>query len=774
MVDTETHVLEYLDENFRGVEDLKAVNELLDTLQTQQKALGEQILEAKTRVDTTQAESASHARSILEEVDGLSAKRAEYDTHNGRSEEWGGSLERLRELDGSLRNLDVAYGYMSILAKVKSLSNEASLLIATDPRAALIPYASLRSLAKSLHAKNTDADSSTIHLIEYVDASLDALWEEMKMKLSEGFKATLERLGWPTIVAKSMEGYEEKIAAFQVGFEKLLVLQQPDANGNDTSSQSGPLLAFSILAEPLDLRFRYHFQSNRTTNRPDRPEWFFAHLLTLFEDHSAFMNTVISTILASSGLAKRIAMHEFITALLPAAERKLKLLLDEIEVDAKMWSHLVHETLRFDDAVRERWMYVPFGQERWNGTVETIIGTPALFEKWLSIEGEFDLMRYHEILASPDAWHLEFEGIDPAVTKPTKSALRLKDMLDTILTRYAPLPRFDHRVNFFLDVQLAILEGYLDRLNGICDAFETLSSSIIRAVPGVHRDEARTTMGVGGLERLCRALGSAAFLEEKMREWSEDIFFIELWQDLADAASVAKTDQSIVGSMGVELIAGRTSRALVTDPESGTLFDVTIEAYQTLRERAEALIVRHLRKEIANECKSYARLQSWSSVSPAAAETTAISPEFAQPVQSLTAMLSFLSTTSAHPIFLRIYCSFSSELQHWVWEHIIERNKFSEHGGQQFKRDMEGLWQACGEFCARPAVRMGKVEDACVVLGLPTAADGKGEVLDLWSVLRELDAGGERADVIMGKLGLTSVDLHEARWLVGRRIEAVA
>ncbi|ODQ51315.1 hypothetical protein SAICODRAFT_8970 [Saitoella complicata NRRL Y-17804] len=772
MVDTDTYVLEYLDENFRSVEGLKAVNELLDTLQTQQKALGEQILEAKTRMDTTQAESASHARSILEEVDELSAKRAEYEMHRARSEEWSGSLGRLRELDGSLRDLDVAYGYASILAKVKSLSIEASSLITTDPRAALIPYASLRTLAKSLRTKNIDADSSAIHLIEYVDLSSDALWEEMKRKLSEGFKGALEDLGWPTIVAKSMEGYEEKIAAFRIGFEKLLVLEQPDANGNDTSSQSGPLLAFSVLTEPLDLRFRYHFQSNRTTNRPDRPEWFFTHLLTLFEDHSAFINTVIQPILASTGLGQRIAMNELITAMLPTAERKLKLLLVEIEGHAKVWSHLVHETLRFDDAVRERWMYVPFGQERWNGTVETIIGTPALFEKWLSIEGEFDLMRYHEILASPDAWQLEFEGIDPAVTKPTKSALRLKDMLDTILTRFAPLPRFDHRVNFFLDVQLAILEGYLDRLNGICDAFETLSSSIIRAVPGVHRDEARTTMGVGGLERLCRAYGSAVFLEETMREWSEDVFFVELWQDLADAASDTSSDEPIVGSMGVEQIAGRTSRVLVTDPESGTLFDETMEAYQTLRVRAETLIVRHLSKEMANEGKTYARLQSWSSVRPA--ETTTISPEFAQPIQSLTAMLSFLSTTFAYPVFLRLYRSFSSDFQHWIWEHIVERNKFSEHGGRQFKRDMEGLWQACGEFCARPAVRMGKVEDACVVLGLPTAADGKGEVLDLWSVLRELDAGGERANVVMGKLGLTSVDLHEARWLVGRRIEAVA
>ncbi|BFZ59050.1 hypothetical protein YB2330_000052 [Saitoella coloradoensis] len=155
--------------------------------------------------------------------------------------------------------------------------------------------------------------------------------------------------------------------------------------------------------------------------------------------------------------------------------------------------------------------------------------------------------------------------------------------------------------------------------------------------------------------------------------------------------------------------------------------------------------------------------------------TTTISPEFAQPIQALTSMLSFLSTTFALPIFLRVYRSFSSELQHWIWEHIVKRNKFSEQGGVQFKRAMEGLWQACGDYCVRPAVGMGKVEDACGVLGLPTAVNSKGEGLfDLWTVLREFDAGRERAREVMGKLGLTSVDLHEARWLVGRRIEAVA
>ena len=61
------------------------------------------------------------------------------------------------------------------------------------------------------------------------------------------------------------------------------------------------------------------------------------------------------------------------------------------------------------------------------------------------------------------------------------------------------------------------------------DAFETLSSTLLRAVPGAlgsgstSGDGRELTAGVEGVQRLCKALVSAKYLAGAMEAWSEDL-----------------------------------------------------------------------------------------------------------------------------------------------------------------------------------------------------------------------------------------------------------
>lgn len=74
-----------------------------------------------------------------------------------------------------------------------------------------------------------------------------------------------------------------------------------------------------------------------------------------------------------------------------------------------------------------------------------------------------------------------------------------------------------------MDIQISILDQYLDRLQASVEAFKMLSSSIARAVQGTSKEELQSLSGIGGLERLCKVYGSAMFLENCMRDWGEDI-----------------------------------------------------------------------------------------------------------------------------------------------------------------------------------------------------------------------------------------------------------
>lgn len=98
--------------------------------------------------------------------------------------------------------------------------------------------------------------------------------------------------------------------------------------------------------------------------------------------------------------------------------------------------------------------------------------------------------------------------------------------------RYAPLPELEYKLPFLLTVQFPILATYQTRISGSLDAFETLSSAFVRAVPGalsgntrsgINFDQRALTSGKIGVERLVKALLSSDWVGEAMRKWADGI-----------------------------------------------------------------------------------------------------------------------------------------------------------------------------------------------------------------------------------------------------------
>jgi hypothetical protein len=104
------------------------------------------------------------------------------------------------------------------------------------------------------------------------------------------------------------------------------------------------------------------------------------------------------------------------------------------------------------------------------------------------------------------------------------------------IDRYSPLPHINQRTRFLLSVQFPLLNLYHGRISASLDAFETLSSAFVRAVPGalnvslagkeeggVHVDTRTLTSGIEGVQRLCKALLSAKYIEVSMEGWGEEL-----------------------------------------------------------------------------------------------------------------------------------------------------------------------------------------------------------------------------------------------------------
>lgn len=96
--------------------------------------------------------------------------------------------------------------------------------------------------------------------------------------------------------------------------------------------------------------------------------------------------------------------------------------------------------------------------------------------------------------------------------------------------RYASLPTLKHRYPFLASIQVPLLKAFHGRVAGSLDAFETLSSAFVRAVPGAlsshagnMSDPAKMTRGVNGLQRLAKAWISAAWVRDAIVTWQDEI-----------------------------------------------------------------------------------------------------------------------------------------------------------------------------------------------------------------------------------------------------------
>lgn len=85
----------------------------------------------------------------------------------------------------------------------------------------------------------------------------------------------LKLLDWPNQFNRSSQNTILGLAQLNLAFKKLSVFQQPAGSTTATvtlpsSEASGPLLPFKVMAKDIDVRFRYHFESNRPTNNLEK------------------------------------------------------------------------------------------------------------------------------------------------------------------------------------------------------------------------------------------------------------------------------------------------------------------------------------------------------------------------------------------------------------------------------------------------------------------------------------------------------------------------
>lgn len=820
-------IIDFLDDKLQTWDDLRSLDTLLADVGTQHDLLQQQLHDAQRDLQQAKQQAHDHHTSLQQRANQFLADQADIDrrllaiTAEDTSDE---AVPRFEAVLDTLRRLDVANGYLELLQDINGLRDEAQTRLKTSNEAALAPYKQLRSLHTNLTVLQDDAEGAAPQLLHHVDTITRNLRRQIFDAFSSDLDKLLKKIGWPApkaTIPSHLQGEWEAAAG------KLLELQMPELDGTDYSTGQSTkvklpvvLLPLEILVEPLEMRFRYHFEGDKPTNRIDRPEYFLSHITTLLTDYSGFVGEYVQPLLLHHFRGTDVALNPvyidatsaFVTALLPMVRKKIGSLLPKVAGQPQLLSHLMHEVMSFDSTIREEWRYDGgFGEDGWKGLAWEFLVQGDWFGRWLQVEKDFALARYQSIVDAPDFGDLDYESVDPKATKPTKGAIRVNDLLETITDRYRPLTSFSQKLRFVMEIQIAIFDKFHERLHGNLEAYVSMTSTIGRTVQGISKEQQEKLLGLEGLESLCKTYGSADYLERAMRDWSDDLFFLDLWDELQQRARQA----SSIGPMSVDEVAGRTSSTVGSDGEGGALFDETAGWYSRLRIRSEKIITDTLNSNVREALRPYRHINPWATLS--GPSVTVSAPAALSPTAELDALLSYLKTTLgflARALALaplrRITRAVVNTISTILWDSVLSNHTFSTAGAAQFSTDLDAICRVV-DLCAGPGVAeigLRKCLEGARLLSLPVKGSktlveaqaeddsieddwsawdaetqerpaaapekeksGGARDLGLWEVERRLFASNEMAREVLEDLGLEVLTETEGRNLLRRRVE---
>lgn len=268
-----------------------------------------------------------------------------------------------------------------------------------------------------------------------------------------------------------------------------------------------------------------------------------------------------------------------------------------------------------------------------------------------------------------------------------------------------------------------------------------------------------------------------------MRDWSDDVFFLDLWEELQDRARVHAGTKNLAGDMSVEHVADKTSPAVGNEDAGGALFDETAGAYRRLRVRAEGIMTDQFVQNLRGSLKSYGRVNGWSALSEWGSEdqdsNLAISAELGSTLELLQSYLAFLASALAQAPLRRITRQVTLAIQTYLWDHVLMRYTFSPAGSRQFERDVQGIRETLDRYVGAGQGEMGlrRLAEALVLLRIPAGStvesngDMEGKPFMLRDVEEDLFRSNESGREALGELGLEVLSESDARSVLERRVD---
>ncbi|PBP20860.1 RINT-1 family protein [Diplocarpon rosae] len=768
-------VEDFLNDKIQTADDLADIPSLLANVMAQKKQLEDQLQNAQAELTLAKKTSANRTSLMLEQAQEF--ERQQLNVHNRlkivtSSDTPEDATRRLRKPLEKLRKVELAKLYIQLLKDVEGLKQEAKAHLPGNPKEALRPYMKLKDLAVTLLELQEPTEGAAVHLVTFVQSTTDELWLEMKKIMVAEFEAVLKKAKWPDATCEPTTEWTDCL-------EKLLELQMPEI-----ASATDPLvlLPMVVLTKPFVQQFRYHFFSDKPTNHPHQlGDYYFAWFIGTVSKWQNFFRENVGPALAThfkgniySGNALYVdPVAAFVTALLPAMKEKVDRQVEAVVNNPPLLSKFMVQLMNFDETVRKRFNYDGGNPEfGWKGLTWDVLD--RRFDTWFEVEKKFALDRYWDIMKTSNSALIDYDSSAPGKTKPTFGATKITDLIQNETAQYNKVRKFSHKMKFLIGIQAEILDLYWGALKDSLDVYNTITSTVGRTIHGITKEQQAAIQGIGKFETLCKVFGSAEHLISAMKDWSNEEFFVCLWEELQDRAKDTDGKSKLAGSMTYTEVKESTSDAMGSESE-GSVFDKTIESFEKLRESAESSITQAVKYGFPASFKQYITRPQWSTVGDASsgAWPSSRTAELDAPLQEMTQSLTFLRKALADAPFRRIWREAVSSLQDLIFHDVILRQEFTTLGAAQLQFDFEAIQATIDRsirFNEDSAFSMPVLREAIALLNIPVEAeDGR---MPLKEISDEIFADSKRTQTALESLGMKHLTNGEARAVLAKRLEA--
>ncbi|XP_047325581.1 RINT1-like protein MAG2 [Impatiens glandulifera] len=565
-----TSALTFLDNNFNSADDLQVALSLESELQTKCQELDQSLLDLNRRLEASLLAYASYSDEIGARFTDINSKLGDLRSitripdciSGGKEEKGSGSSdhvwgEELPSLAKEVARVETVRTYAEMALKLDTLVGDIEDAVSSTVKRNLRKQPSQDSedsrhvaikalkLAEDILTTVTKTRPQWKHLVSAVDHRVDRSLAILRPQAIADHRSMLASLGWPPPFSDSNAEKKVQNPLFSmrgeikhqycesfIGLCSLQELQkrrksrQLEGHFREVAiqQQQQPLWTIEELVNPISVAFQRHF-----SKWIDKPEFIFALLYKVTQDYVDSIEETLQPLVDEANLSGYSCREEWISAMISSlsmflakeifpvhinelngessssvtqsqARSSLLHLIDlMIALDKKMISLVAQSGISFD------------GNQQRISSLSVFQDRPDWLDLWAELELSDALDKLRLAIDDERNWSSKSQTGPQSYKSPAISGAFLKQ-LSYVVERCRSLPTIDLRSRFLLLTCVPIIKFVLERLILRCQDAEGLTA--------LTEDDA--------LIKVINSINCSRHFESVLKEWSEDIFFLEM------------------------------------------------------------------------------------------------------------------------------------------------------------------------------------------------------------------------------------------------------